>query len=200
MKKLVESIIRDTHKVHVPLRMNGVSLLDEKSHAGFSNLDIKKIHFMLVESQFPTKVLSEEEFPEHGFVIRQEEWDTGFEGKPTAMEAAYSLIDDSYIGDSKETDMLVKRGIKPEAHSGNSVASIGFCEKEQKWYGWSHRAIYGFGIGDKVKEGDSTASSGWTDDYLQSHPDENTAIEVGFEAKTLEDAKRMAIAFAASVS
>ena len=23
-----------------------------------------------------------------------------------------------------------------------------------KWYGWSHRATYGFGIGDKVKKGD----------------------------------------------
>ena len=23
-----------------------------------------------------------------------------------------------------------------------------------KWYGWSHRAVYGFGIGDKIKEGD----------------------------------------------
>lgn len=25
-----------------------------------------------------------------------------------------------------------------------------------KWYGWSHRAVYGFGIGDKVKKGDCT--------------------------------------------
>lgn len=23
-----------------------------------------------------------------------------------------------------------------------------------KWYGWSHRAVFGFGIGDKVKKGD----------------------------------------------
>lgn len=23
-----------------------------------------------------------------------------------------------------------------------------------KWYGWSHRAVYGFGIGDTVKKGD----------------------------------------------
>ena len=23
-----------------------------------------------------------------------------------------------------------------------------------KWYGWSHRAVYGFGVGDKVKKGD----------------------------------------------
>ena len=24
---------------------------------------------------------------------------------------------------------------------------IGFSEKEQKWYGWSHRAFYGFKVG-----------------------------------------------------
>lgn len=23
-----------------------------------------------------------------------------------------------------------------------------------KWYGWSHRAVHGFGIGDKIKKGD----------------------------------------------
>jgi len=34
------------------------------------------------------------------------------------------------------------------------ICQIGFCEKEQKWYGWSHRAIYGFGIGSVVKKGD----------------------------------------------
>jgi hypothetical protein len=28
--------------------------------------------------------------------------------------------------------------------------AIGFSEKEQKWYGWSHRAIHGFGSGDKI--------------------------------------------------
>jgi len=31
--------------------------------------------------------------------------------------------------------------------------NIGFSEKEQKWYGWSHRAIFGFGIGSKVEPG-----------------------------------------------
>lgn len=38
---------------------------------------------------------------------------------------------------------------------GTSVARIGFSEIEQKWYGWSHRAIYGFGIGSQVSKGDS---------------------------------------------
>ncbi len=29
----------------------------------------------------------------------------------------------------------------------------GFSTKEQKWYGWSHRAIFGYGIGSKVNVG-----------------------------------------------
>ena len=60
--------------------------------------------------------------------------------------------------------------------------SIGFSEKEQKWYGWSHRAIYGFGIGSKVKKGDCGYNGKtWT-------------------AKTLDDAKQMAKDFADAVS
>lgn len=80
------------------------------------------------------------------------------------------------------------------------VASIGFSEKEQKWYGWSHRAIYGFGIGYIAKDGDSCTTSGWTDDYLKEHPERDLSVPVGFEVKTLEDAKKVAIAFAESVS
>ena len=46
-------------------------------------------------------------------------------------------------------------GIQPElAHENDNVCAIGFCDKEQKWYGWSHRAIHGFGIGSEVKMGD----------------------------------------------
>ncbi len=98
-------------------------------------------------------------------------------------------VDDKFIGTPDELEMFTKKGIVPElASPDHSVCSIGFNEKEQKWYGWSHRARYGFGIGDKVEEGDccNTAS-----------PD--VALPVGFVAKTLDDAKKMAIAFAESV-
>ena len=48
-----------------------------------------------------------------------------------------------------------EHGIKPELRTPNSkVPSIGFSATEQKWYGWSHRAIYGFAIGHTVKSGD----------------------------------------------
>ena len=31
--------------------------------------------------------------------------------------------------------------------------NIGFNPLEQKWYGWSHRAVYGFGVGAECKKG-----------------------------------------------
>ena len=117
------------------------------------------------------------------------------------VKSAYTPSGD-YIGNGKDARFLVvKRGIKPEKRSPTSnVCSIGWCEKEQKWYGWSHRAIYGFGVGDVVKEGDCTASSGYTESYLREHPEDDTSLRVGFTAKDLIDAKIMAMAFAASVS
>lgn len=34
------------------------------------------------------------------------------------------------------------------------VCSMGWSERDQKWYGWSHRAIDGFAPGSEVKKGD----------------------------------------------
>lgn len=117
---------------------------------------------------------------------------------------AYSVKDGGYIGNPKDADVYIKKyGITEFYRSApdHPVCSIGWCPSKQKWYGWSHRAIYGFGIGDEVKEGDCCATSGWTEEYLQEHPEaDTTSLPVGFKAKTLEDAKRMAIAFAESVS
>lgn len=109
--------------------------------------------------------------------------------------------DDKYVGTVEDINSLFDRGIfQIEAFGKNSVCSIGFNEDEQKWYGWSHRAIYGFGIGHIVKEGSIEAESGWTDEYLKEHPEENLSVPVGFECKTLEDCKKCAIAFAESVA
>lgn len=105
------------------------------------------------------------------------------------------------VGNLKDAAYLIKKkGIAPQlAPRNQKTCSIGFCKREQKWYGWSHRAIYGFGIGDVAKDGDCATTSGWTEEYLAEHPEEDLSLPVGFEAKTLDDAKRMAIAFAESV-
>lgn len=91
-----------------------------------------------------------------GYVIRKELVDGSEYGSDDfEMKSAYTP-DGAYIGASKDAHFLCKKkGIKPEkSNPDHCVCSIGFCEKEQKWYGWSHRAIFGFGIGSTVKKGD----------------------------------------------
>ena len=75
--------------------------------------------------------------------------------------------------ESAHQKFLRDHGIKTEG------VGLGFSEKEQKWYGWSHRAIHGFGIGDTVKKGDVVSSSGFTDEYLKDHPEADLSLPVG---------------------
>lgn len=119
------------------------------------------------------------------------------------ITSAHTLDDMTYIGDPKMANKLWRKfGIEKfeTADSSHKVASIGFSPRDQKWYGWSHRAIYGFTIGDIVKEGDCCTSSGFVKEYAEQHPEMDKSLPVGFKAETMADAKRMAIAFAASVS
>lgn len=122
------------------------------------------------------------------------------DGEPECISEIAENLDGVYIGDIKFAKQLEKLGIKPEPILDGEVCSIGFSSKDNKWYGWSHRAMYGFKIGDIVKKGDCCTSSGYTDEYLKEHPEEDTILPIGFEAKTLDDAKKMAIVFAESVS
>ncbi len=73
-------------------------------------------------------------------------------GRFMVMRSAYTPRGD-YIGNPRDARYLVvKRGISmlQKTDSKHSVCSIGFNAKEGKWYGWSHRAICGFGIGDRI--------------------------------------------------
>ena len=102
----------------------------------------------------------------------------------TVMRSAYTR-DGAYIGDPRWAHRLYKRGIIPQLRTPTSrVCSIGFSASEQKWYGWSHRALWGFGIGYEVKEEDAFEG----------------AFSVGFVAQSLDDCKALACAFAAAVS
>lgn len=149
-----------------------------------------------------TRVVRERHYKHYD--IHDEVWDPESPGlKPKLMRRqAYSKSGD-YIGNSVRAYRLVRLfGItdfeKPE--SNHCVCSIGFSPSAQKWYGWSQRAICGFGIGDVVKDGDCAAESGWIEEYLEQHPEADKSLAVGFTALTVEDAKRMAIAFAENVS
>ncbi len=72
--------------------------------------------------------------------------------------------------------------------------STGLDEKKGIWYGWSHRAVNGFKIGDmlfdekwKPKDGSSTESMKFTD-------------RGGKTIKTLDDAQKAAEKFSSYVS
>lgn len=115
-------------------------------------------------------------------------------GMPSGIDVAYTL-DNQYIGLPKDAEHLCKkRGISLEkADPNHCCCSIGKCTNlpsdhpdSGKWFGWSHRAIFGFKVGDgyTVKDGDVLAG-----DY-----------PIGYQAQTEEDCKQMAKAFARAVS
>jgi len=92
----------------------------------------------------------------YGYVVHEEIWHIS---DGMVMTTCYTNNGD-WIGNEKTAKFLCKKkGIAPEHITPMEPyvlqpCSIGFCEKDQKWYGWSHRAIYGFGIGSEVKWGD----------------------------------------------
>ncbi len=99
-----------------------------------------------------------------------------------------------YAGDPVMVKWLVvKKGIRqlqPRLDGPGIICSIGFCPGDGKWYGWSHRAICGFGGGDKIFEHDFCPAG-----------DETPFVEHGeIPIKTWEQAKLAASRFAASVS
>jgi hypothetical protein len=124
-----------------------------------------------------------------GYEIRTEK----ISGEPyntddVILKSAYTP-EGAYIGDSKRAHrLIVKRGIKPGLAPGCTVCSIGFCEKDQRWAGWSHRAICSFGIGDRIFE-------------QKFGNDQTPFVEHGrILIENLSQAKKAAIAFARYVS
>lgn len=92
-----------------------------------------------------------------GFTKRKKLVAFGDEDDPSRAVELTSYYNNmgQYIGDEKTAMFLHEKGIYPElASDDHKVCSVGFCEKENKWYGWSHRAMYGFGEGDVTKPGD----------------------------------------------
>ena len=122
------------------------------------------------------------------------------DGNDVVMYSVYAP-DGGYVGIIEDVSKYFSKGILPELSSpDNKVCSIGKSLNDGKWYGWSHRAMHGFQIGDVAKEGDLVTQSGYVEEYAKLHPELDRTVPVGFTAKTEEDAKKMAIAFADSVS
>ena len=156
-----------------------------------------------------------------------------------------SRFDDSYmthVGMEENIKFLADREITEQLTHG-----LGFSPKDNKWYGWSHRAICGFSIGSTCKKGDchykasnedeeiEKAINFWADNYHERTwvedvndgiiyirwkynnkvPNEKLRNTIGgitwkynqnsygrgeWIAKTMEDAKQMAIDFNEGVS
>lgn len=150
-------------------------------------------------------------------------------------------LDGLLIGEPGDAKYLCDElGIKPELREeGLTTCTIGFSEKLNKWFGWSHRAICGFTIGSKVSKGDvayvptdledarETAIRYWSDsakkvtaiDHIDEQGNFCFMIKINepatflltyyppekygngeWTAKTMEDAKQMAIDYARAIS
>ncbi len=136
-----------------------------------------------------TKVLRVRKYHDWGYEVRDEIWNhDGLE--PQIMKnMAYNLEGD-WIGSSDFAYRLFhKKGIYPEkSNPKHCICTIGFSKRLKKWFGWSHRAMCGFGIGDKVFE--------------TNYGDDNTPF-IKHGSKTINDlslARIAAIRFAKSVS
>lgn len=156
-------------------------------------------------------------------------WSMSVADTPIPMIAVRNLSGD-YIGRLEDyADYKHRFGIETfELRNKNhNTCTLGFSPTQNKWYGWSHRAIFGFTVGSKITK----YSSGYTPDTFELFKEEPSicsfldvrldgmemCTELGhtcnefncprykkgrgeWEAKTLEDARIMAIDFSTSVN
>jgi len=85
---------------------------------------------------------------------------------PGKLSQVYvSKFDRSYIthvGLESNIQFLADREITEQLTHG-----VGFSPKDNKWYGWSHRAIFGFAPGSTCKRGDCHYRAADPNDFLQ---------------------------------
>lgn len=117
----------------------------------------------------------------YGCELRKERVSTGPPDKDIIWEMVYAP-DGGLVGTIQEAHrIIVKLGILPEKRlSHSNSTSIGFSEKSQKWYGWSHRASHAFTIRDF---------------YFK-----NFEASIGRRIQNLEEARESAANYAESVS
>lgn len=77
---------------------------------------------------------------------------------------------------------VVPQRVEPDDYS----CRIGFSEREQKWYGWSHRAVYGFGVGSSCGKGDCH----YVADNVDELADDYVAFFADVETPAQQEARR----------
>lgn len=93
------------------------------------------------------------------FVTKDNELYVGFKGIDDVQE---SMID--ILANYEITQLDTQESWKTSSKK-YPVACVGFSEKFQTWYGWSHRTFYGFQIGSKVSIGDCAYKSPNKEDF-----------------------------------
>lgn len=116
------------------------------------------------------KVLRTIRYEQYGYIYRVEKimFSEDDPDETMEMKVCYTL-DGQYLGNNKIANWLCRKyGIREflKTEEVKHPVCVGFNPKEQKWYGWSHRAIYGFGIGSTVKKGDCGYNPVDKDDML----------------------------------
>jgi hypothetical protein len=123
-------------------------------------------------------------FNEFGYCKKEEAKDKNHFLYAVIRRSKFKELDGLYIGDIATAYSMSNLVYLQGADYDSKVVAVGFNKEEKKWYGWSHRGKYGFGIGSTVREGDIAYNN-----------------EIGeWTAETLEDAKQMAIDFARSIA
>lgn len=78
-----------------------------------------------------------------------------------------STFDNSFMGivgmENETIKALAERGITDELTHG-----VGFSPENGKWYGWSHRGLYGFKVGSTCKKGDCHYRAASLEDEIEA--------------------------------
>ena len=101
----------------------------------------------------------------------------------TTSDVYYSKFDDSYIAHVGMEDSA--KTIADLEITDQLTHGVGFSPKNNKWYGWSHRAIFGFEVGSECKKGDCA--------YTASTPEGLIEDRAEFFADISEECKHQKI-------
>lgn len=169
-----------------------VHILDEMG--SFKDLlPSKKLLDLFENDTIHKKVLSQKPFGK--FMIQKSEVWTMDGCPPTPVDVVYTN-DGKYVGNPEFAKHLEKLDIDPKLVGNNTVCSIGFSPKTNLYYGWSHRAIVGFGINDKIFDAKLLGDFGSTNKWSNTPFNKVGTVDI----KTLDQAKEAAINFSKYIS
>lgn len=117
-------------------------------------------------------VISRTPVKEHGYVIEKVLIPkNSYCGNEQEFEMEYALNENGdYIGSVEDAKYICEeKGIRPITTEENSkTCSIGKSVIDGKWYGWSHRAMYGFEPGSECTPGNCHYKPNTIEEYLDS--------------------------------